>query len=365
MKNERQRFFAFYKEQSPKNIDLRLIMKKKTLAAFALALTTFLLGACDASNQKLNFDPNWELGTLSEATVASAEELTYSVKFEASSFLQQDYFTVEYCGANNSALGEYTTKLEYLTDGTYSYTTTLTMPVKFKLKDGQYKETTDSIQTQAIFKKADKTLQPIYSVKTVHCFAPNNVAATKLEDAYTEYEYEFRIDYNADLSGGTLKRTDLSEARTLLDKERYPDGTSSASFSIDGSKYSYLDNEQLLFALRGLSNTAISSAKTINVYNASLMTVETVSTSPSSSVKTKFNFSLNGADAAEHEIEYTPVSIKTGNKDSQISHTLWYAKTTNANNNRYRNVLLKMSVPLHYGLGEFTYTLKSANFSAE
>ena len=126
-------------------------MKKKTLAAFALALTTVALGSC-ASNQKLNFDPNWELGILSEATTATAEELKYKVTFTGSSFMQKDYFTVEYCGANNATPGEYTTMLEYLTDGTYSYTTTLTMPVKFKLKDGQFTEKTDTIQTKAVFK---------------------------------------------------------------------------------------------------------------------------------------------------------------------------------------------------------------------
>lgn len=339
-------------------------MKKKTLAAFALALTTVALGSC-ASAQKLNFDPNWQLGILSEATTAAAEELTYSVTFKGNSFTQKEYFTVEYCGDSNSTPGSYATKLEYLTDDTYSYTTTLTMPVKFTLKDGQFEEKTDTIQTQAVFKKADESLQPIYSVKTVKCFAPNNVAATELQKAYTAYDYEFRIDYNADLTGGTLTKTDFSTERTLLNKDSYPEGKSTHSFGIDGAKYSYLDNEQLLFALRGLPSAKISSAQTINVYNASLMKVETVSTTPSTSVKTNFSFALNGASKAEHEIEYVPLTIKTGNKEAQISHELWYAKMTDANNNRYRNVLLKMVVPIHYGLGEFTYSLASAVFSAE
>jgi hypothetical protein len=109
----------------------------------------------------------------------------------------------------------------------------------------------------------------------------------------------------------------------------------------------------------------MSASRTVNVYNASLMKVETVSTTPSTATKTKFNFSLNGAEKADYEIEYVPVDIQTGNKDAQLSHTLWYAKTTDSNNNKYRNVMLKMVVPIHYGLGEFTYTLDSATFSAE
>ena len=352
------------KNPRPKRQKTRTIMKKKTLAAFALALTTLAFSACGA-NEKLNFDPNWELTTLQEATTATAEELTYKVTFEANSFMQKEYFTVEYCGANNATPGEYLTKFSYEEDGTYSYTTKLTMPVKFTLKDGQFAEKTDTIETKAVFKKASDSLQPIYSIKTVHCFSPNNVQATALDKAYTEYNYEFRIDYASDLSGGTFKKTDFSESGTLLNKNNHPDGTASYDFSIDGKKHTYLDNEQLLFALRGLSNSKMSASRTVNVYNASLMRVETVSTTPSTAAKTKFSFALNGAEKAEHEIEYVPVDIKIGNKDAQISHKLCYAKTTDSNNNKYRNVLLKMVVPIHYGLGEFTYTLDSATFSAE
>ena len=340
-------------------------MKKKLIAATALALSTVTLAACGATNEKLTLSPNWEIGIISEATTATAEELTYSVTFKESSFLQKDYYTVEYCGKENAAPGVYTTKLEYLSDNTYRYTTSLTMQVTFTLADGQTETKTDSVQTTAIFKKADKSLQPISSKKTVLCYSPNNVAATALDKAYTEYHYEFSIEYADDLSGGTLTKTDLSEARTLLEKENYPDGKDYKSFSIDNKKYTYLDNEQLLCALRAIPNSSIASSKTVNVYNASLMTVETVTTTPSTAAKTKFNFALNGEASSEHEIEYTPLTIKTGNKDSLLSHTLWYAKTTDANNNKYRNVLLKMSVPLHFGMGTLTYELTAATFSAE
>jgi len=340
-------------------------MKKKLIAATALALSTFALASCGATNQKLTLSPNWEIGILSEATTATAEELTYSVTFEENSFMQKDHFTVEYCGKDNSTPGTYTTKLEYLADNTYRYTTVLTLPVTFTIVGGESVTKTDEIETVALFHKADKSLQPISSKKTVLCHSPNNVQATKLENAFTEFHYEFFIEYKDDLSGGTLTKTDLSEKRTLLNKEAYPEGKTSSGFSISGDKYTYFDNEQLLFALRAIPNTSITTSKTVNVYNASLMTVETVTSTPSSAAKTKFSFALNDAATAEHEIEYTPLAIKTGNKDSQLSHTLWYAKMTDSDNNKYRNVLLKMTVPMHYGLGTLTYALTDATFCKE
>jgi len=150
-------------------------MKKKLIAATALALSTFALASCGATNQKLTLSPNWEIGILSEATTATAEELTYSVTFEENSFMQKDHFTVEYCGKDNSTPGTYTTKLEYLADNTYRYTTVLTLPVTFTIVGGESVTKTDEIETVALFHKADKSRSAdpdgvglgLYIVKTI------------------------------------------------------------------------------------------------------------------------------------------------------------------------------------------------------
>ncbi len=350
-------------------------MKKKFFAALALALCASTITACAAPNQTVTFAPNWESNIISEANTATTEELSYEVKFEGQSFLNKEYYTVEYCGKDNSKPGTYTTKLEYLADNTYRYSTSLTIDVTFTLASGASATKTDRITTQTTFKKADSSLQPISSLKSVHAHSPNDYAALVLENVYndegvltekgafTEYQYEFKIEYKDDLSGGVLTKTDLSTHKTLLLPKDEP--TKTVPFSITDKKYTYLDNEQYLFALRGISSEQLASAKTVSMFNASLEAMETVATTPSSAAKTSFDLILNGGEKKGYEIEYIPLTIKTNNKDADLAQTLWYAKTTNSNDNLYRNVLLKMTVPMSYGLGSLIYTLHSANFAKE
>ena len=350
-------------------------MKKKLFAAIALTLSTITLAACNPVNQTLIFDPNWEKAIIGEAKTASAEELTYLIEHETSSFLQKEFYDVKYCYADGAKkAGVYTTKLEYQTESTYLYTTSLTMDVTFILASGESVTKTDTVKTEAKFKKANASLQPIYSKKTVHAHAPRNGEVSALENVYdaegkltqigafVEYDYEFTIAYKDDLSGGTLTRTDLSEHNTLGVKG----GKQEIEFSIADTKYTYLDNEQYLFALRGISSDQLAaSSKTVSMYNASLMTMETVATTPSTAAKTNFELQLNGGEKTSYEIEYLPLTVKTSNKHANLSQTLWYAKTTDINNNLFRNVLLKMSVPMYFGLGTLHYTLQQANFSTE
>ncbi|MBQ2740772.1 MAG: hypothetical protein IJF39_04040 [Clostridia bacterium] len=350
-------------------------MKKKLFAAIALTLSTLAFAACAPGNQTLTFYANWEKTIISEANNASEETLTYYVEHEESSFLQKEFYDVKYCYANGAKkAGVYTTSLTYPTEDTYLYQTTLTMDVTFILANGESATKTDTVITEAKFKKTNTSLQPIYSKKTVHAHAPRNGEVHALENVYdaegkltqigafVEYDYEFLIEYKDDLSGGTLTKTDLSEHGTL----GLQDGKQTIEFSIADKKYTYLDNEQYLFALRGISSEQLATAsKTVSMYNASLMTMETVATTPSSSAKTNFELQLNGGEKTSYEIEYVPLTVKTNTKHANLSQTLWYAKTTDSNNNLFRNVLLKMSVPMYFGLGTLHYTLQQANFSTE
>lgn len=339
-------------------------MKKKFIAACALVLSALAFTACGSTNQKLTFDPNWRSNVLSETPAGTKETLTYKIEFEENSFLQKDYFTVKYCATP----GSYVTTLEYLEDDTYKYVTELSVPVEYTMTADktQTKAFTDVIKTETVFKKASEYLKPVYSKETAHCYSPNNFATPKIEYAYTEYHYEFLTEYNDSLTKGTLTRTDKTpQPRTLLPENRYPGGVSKTSFEIDQKKYTYLENDQLLFAFRGLSNSAIAVSKTVSVYNASLLSMERITTTPAESAKTTFNLSIGGQETKPYTIEYTPISIKSDNKNSGISQTLWYAKTTSNTANQFRNALLKIVVPMHFGLGTLTYTLTKADFSVQ
>lgn len=339
-------------------------MKKKILTAIALTLTAMTLTACGATS-KPSFAPNWQSNALSKEFKQTTETLVYDVTFEKSNFLQKEYFSVEYCGAGNSVPGTYTTTLECLDDGTYKYSTDLSVNVTYTLASDatQTVTFTDSVQSEVVFHQVGKYMQPVYSKKKAHCYSPRKAAATELKYTYTEYNYEFLIEYNEGMTEGKLTRTDLSEnPRTLLSVQKYPDGVATNNFEIDQKKLLCLDNEQLLFALRGLSNKEIASEKSFNVYNASMLTMEKVTTSPLDEAKTSFTFSLNGAEPAAHQISYTPLSLKINGRNATLSQELWYAQTTSSTINEYRNVLLKMKTPMHSSIGSLIYTLRSATF---
>lgn len=341
-------------------------MKKKLIATLAIALSAMTITACSTTS-KPTFTPNWQSNVLSKEFKGTTETLVYDVTFEKTAFLQKDYYTVEYCGQDNSVPGTYTTKLEFLDDGTYKYSTDLSATVTYTMTNDPASQAvfTDSVKTEVIFHQTGKFLQPISSKKTVHCYSPKNAAATELKYAYTEFNYEFFIEYNEDLTQGTLTRTDYSNPRTLLSSSRYPDGVAQLSFEIDQKKYLYLDNEQLLLALRALSNKELASAKKLLSYNASMLTVDSFSTTPGTAAKTNFELALNGEEAKSYAIDYTPVTLKNEGKNATLTQELWYAQTTESTTNKYRNVLLKMVTPIHYNIGRLTYSLRSATFSNE
>ena len=343
-------------------------MKKKLLAGASLALSAVLLTACNTVNQKLEFNTNWALNTLIDTPISSVETLTYDVDFDAASFFQEEYYQVAYCKdiEGNKKLGVYETRLEGKADG-YLYTTTLTLPVVYTF-GGASTLFEDTGTSTVEFRTAQKSLEPIKSTKRVVCHSPVNAEPTKAEGCYVSYDYEVIIEYNADCTGGTMTQIDYSAAGTLYDKAAYPNGKTT-NFEIDKETYSYLDNEQLLFALRGLSNTEISSAQKVNVYNASTKIVETVSVTPSSTDSEKFSFTINGTPIGDTPITYTPVSISTplpsifASTNTGAAQELHYAQTVDPSLNTYRNVMLYMEVPVAYNIGSLTYKLKNAVFA--
>ena len=336
-------------------------MKKKIITAIsAVLMTATLLSSCSTVSQKLQFSPNWTQNTLGNTgAIVSAETLTYEVSFEDGTSLNEEYYSVTYCPNTN---GSYVTTLQANTeeDG-YTYTTALTIEVKFELADGTSEIFTDSVTTTTVFKSTANALQPVRSEKTVVSHTPRNVSATDLKDAYLAYDYTILTEYNADCTGGTVTYTD--RGKTLISAEQYP-ATKTSSFTIDKEKYTYLDNEQLLFALRGLSSTVLASNRTVNIYDASTAKVQAVNIKPSTADSDKFTFSVNGTPlAADTVIEYIPVSVSLNTENAGAPIEAWYAKTTDASNNTYRNVMLMMQTSVSYNIGSLRYDLKSAQFA--
>lgn len=336
-------------------------MKKKLITAiFAILMAATLLTSCNSASQKLQFSPNWTQNTLGNTGAIESEEvLTYEISFEDGTSLNEDYYSVTYCP---NSKGSYVTTLQANAevDG-YTYTTVLTIDVEFKLADGTAQVFTDSVTTTTVFKSTANALQPVRSEKTVLSHTPRNANAQTLEQAYLAHDYTIFTEYNADCTGGTVTYTD--RGKTLIPAEQYP-ATNTETFEIDREKYTYLDNEQLLFALRGLSSTVLSTQRTVNIYDASTDMVQGVNIKPDTADSDKFSFSVNGDPlAADTVIEYIPVSLSLNATNEGSPIKAWYAKTTDSSNNTYRNVMLMMQTTVSYNIGSLRYDLKEAKFA--
>lgn len=288
------------------------------------------------------------------------ETLTYEVSFDDAKGFNEEYYSVTYCPDEK---GTYITTLSE-SAGLYTYTTQLTIGVEFSKTGEESVKAVDTVTTTAVFKLAANSLQPVWSEKTVVCHTPKNVDAEQLSQAYTAFDYTVRTEYNEDCTQGTVTYTD--RGKTLINAETYPASTSK-NFEINQEKYTYLDNEQLLFAIRGLTNSVLGNAHIVNVFNASTSAVQRVKITPNGEESTKFNFSVNGTpiagDTDGKAVAYTPVSLSLNENDNGATQTVWYARTTDDANNTYRNVILQMQTAISYNIGSLTYKLTNAVFA--
>jgi enoyl reductase-like protein len=102
----------------------------------------------------------------------------------------------------------------------------------------------------------------------------------------------------------------------------------------------------------------------VTSYNVSTSAQEQVKIKPDTATSDKFSFLVNGtALPAETVIDYIPVTFSLNASNGGAPIYAWYAKTTDAANNLYRNVMLKMETSVPYNIGTFTYQLTSAVFA--
>lgn len=321
---------------------------KKFLSAIALTLCAATLTACAGTSQKVTFEEYW----LEDAGIAPnvspetvLETLVYDVEFKKASGLNDDY-TVDYKN------GVYTTKLT-LNEGVYRYETSLSIKVTYTV-DGQSDTMNDSIVSWVEFKKNAK-LQPIKSHKEIVCHSPEGGGAT-IETCYKKHDYTVDTTYNENGLGGksVIVNNDSDNNSDTTEKVTLP-----KTFTVE-DKYTCLDNEQLLFALRGLSQST--STASVSVYAPFPGVVQTINVGYSSLEKgTEFTFEKNGV-SKEQVINYYPVSVKINAQLPGATQSVWIAETTNAHSNTFRNLILRLETPLSYNLGSLIYKLKSANF---
>ena len=330
------------------------IMKKRTITSLvAGALGLSILSSCTGLTNKIVFKDAWNYNTNS-GYMHIDETLTYSVTFEKSAASFQESFTID------DATGSYTTHLVSVKHGdkdAYQYTTQLEIDVTY-IYQGQTKTFTDSVTTEAILLPASNSLRPISSKKTIYSHSPNGSVATSLDSCYSFAHYTVETTYAANGASGTS---------VIHDNEPKADGTfyqpSTNTFEIDTEDYNYLDNEQLLLALRALpESTSSGSVQVYAPFSKAMQTINFSQATTSTDANKTFKFSVNGAEATEKTIAYRKLNFSINDVNPGATQTVEIAKTVDASKNTYRNVILSLETPLAYSLGTLVYKLTSAEY---
>lgn len=321
-----------------------IYMKRKIFLAMTTVISALFLASCScdgcAGNPKVSFkDYYWK--DADYAVTEVNETLSYAVTHSGNNSYND--YTVHYSD------GVYEMHLQKTGEDVYTLETNFSIGVSFEYGGVSTEVFQDSTSSTTTFYSAKNMLRPISSTKTVVSHSPAQNAPEKLEDCYTLYNQTVTTVYDG--AKGTT---------TVVNNENQKSITTNFEFE-DTDKYAYLDNEQLLFALRCMNPSATGK---VQIYSPYANAVQVISTAFGSNVSGNFNLKLNGATESQaYQVSYTPVTLEIDAKLNGNTQTVWIAKTTDTNNNTYRNVMLKYVAPLPLTLGEFTYNLVSATFA--
>ena len=314
-------------------------MKKKIIPVISAILCATTLVACTDVDKKVSFSAYWYKNA--NLPALTTETLVYDVNFlEAAGTQSAGYDSIDYDGT-------YTTKLQLKND-VYYYDTTLDVKVTFVV-DGTPKEETDKVVSHVEFTRETDGFTPIQSVKTIENHSPINGATTEKYCSYAAYS--ITTVYDANGKGGKC---------TIVNNDN--DASQTKSFDIDTEEFTYLDNEQLLFALRGV-NPSVSASPVFLVYDAFKNANYNINATFGSVVTGKnFKFNKNGTEF-NGSIDYYAVNLAIDADMPGTSQTVWVAKTTDAQKNSHRNAILRIETPLYYSMGSLVYELKDATFA--
>ncbi|MBQ5927461.1 MAG: hypothetical protein IIX01_06025 [Clostridia bacterium] len=319
-------------------------MKKSWKALASLSLGVCMLTACGVDTTT-NFTSFWNPTPVNEILPGTYEAYEYDVSLKTKSASNETY-SVDYQN------GVYKTELSVDPENSdlYLLKTSLTISVAYQYKEQKSEYFSDSVETVVKFKSAQNGLRPVYSEKTMITTSPKTLNADSLESTYARFHYSEKTTYNEKCTSATCERTDFGGKDTGFTEI----GSYKKTFSIP-QKHTYLDNEQLAFALRGITSTT---EQSLSVYNASQRTVQTVKADKDKNKSDVFQFSLNG-EAKEYTVDYAETTLKISGINSGDEQVYYIAQKV-SENNPYRNMILKIESPISYSLGTLEYRLVKA-----
>lgn len=316
---------------------------KKILSALALTLAFTALTTGCSGDKTVALDNYWDYNSLTESN-AFDETLVYEVTFDAGAGLDLVPYKLDYKN------GKYTSTVKNGTQEgkfVYTLTTEFSIDVTYTLRE-QSVTYTDKVTTQTQFYGVENALRPISSVKTIISHSPTNGENyAKVEDC--GYAVDQKIETVYEGNKGTCTRTDN------LSEDAAP---KTHTFTLD-EKYTYLDNEQLLFAIRGFSpSTTSATIKTYTPFVSNLQQVKFTFAEVDEEEARKFTISENGGEATQKAIPYRTANISLNEVNPGGTQIAWIAASA-SDKNTYRNVVLRLETPLSYSFGTLYYNLKS------
>lgn len=321
-------------------------MKKLRIAAIATALPLVLCAACGAADQSLGLSANWYSNTNNTNLAGTSETAEYTVTFEPEK--ENADFTAEYTdGVYKTTLRDENISSAEGNPLGYHFHTELTVKGRFILKGERGEEFTDTVVSDVWFLSVAEGLRPVRSEKRSDCHVPV-AGASSVSASSLHYTYSYTTTYTADLSSATVLFT-----------QTVPEEKSSETVLKLKGRTSYLDNEQILFAIRGLN---LQTAFTFRSVNPVQLLPATVQGAAGEGEERKETFSVNGV-SEERTVSVAKTSISYTGTYRGGSQVLYYAQRTSPTANAYRNILIRAEVPALESLGTYVYSLKSVTFN--
>lgn len=320
-------------------------MKFKKTCALSLLAVCASLAACSTS-VRTSFSAYWRKSDDSneEVVFQGAETAEYDVTFEDG---DNDSFTVKYTE------GKYTTKLS-CKDKNYLYETHLTIKVQYVFGDRTSEVFSDEVISSVTFESTQRGMKPLYSEKKSVMHSPITATPSSLESCYNTYYTSTVSDYSTGIC--TLASYESADFLTNPDTKIVDTLTREIS---EEYEYSRIDNEQLLVAARAISSSA---TETLQVYNTAAGALQKVQFTQEAKTSADFEFTVLGKDtsATKCTVSYVPFTVKINEKNSGSSQKILVA--SDRETNEYRNIVLRMDVPLSFNLGTLVYKLNSVEF---
>ena len=319
-------------------------MKKRKLITALCALSLgATLTACSVDTST-SFAFRWNPNSNNEVLLLPEgrdfyERYEYSVELKNESGENEDY-SVDYKN------GKYAVTLKADPEDANGYVleSSFTISVQYKCGGKTSEVFEDSVSSLVKF-KGESDLRPTYSEKTVQSTSPVTLTASSLEGCYRKFHYKTTTTYNAKCTSGVFTQQDLGPNTVK---------TQTKKFSVS-SKRSYLDNEQLFFALRGISG---SDAQSISVFDGGSKRVRTVKVSQAKAASVEYELFFNSEEKQTKTIDYVPFSVQFSGENPGATHKVHVAKNTESNT--YRNMILRIETPLSFNLGTLVYKLQKA-----